>query len=72
LVYDISKAYHLVRLHPDSYQLVGFCIEDENGKVEFYLYVVMVFGLGPAGQVLGRVMRPILRFLTNAGVRNII
>jgi hypothetical protein len=71
-VYDISKAYHHVRLHPDSYQLVGFCVEDENRKEEFYHYVVMVFGLGPAGQVLGRVMRPIPRFLTNAGVRNIV
>jgi hypothetical protein len=25
-VYDISKAYHHIRLHPDSYELVGFCL----------------------------------------------
>jgi hypothetical protein len=32
--------------------------------------VVVVFGLGPAGQTLGRVIRPVLKFLTDARVRN--
>jgi hypothetical protein len=38
-VYDISKAYHHIRLHPDSYSnsLVGFCVEDEDGKERFYM-----------------------------------
>jgi hypothetical protein len=70
-VYDITKAYHHLRLHPDSYELVGFCVEDEKGIEHFYHYVVVVFGLGPAGQALGRVMRPILRKLTDLGVRNL-
>jgi hypothetical protein len=70
-VYDITKAYHHLRLHPDSYQLVGFCVEEESGKEHFYHYVVVVFGLGPAGQLLGRVMRPILRKLADLGIRNL-
>jgi hypothetical protein len=45
-------------------------MEDASGKEHFYRFVILVFGLGPAGQVLGRVMRPILRFLSNNGVRN--
>jgi hypothetical protein len=71
-VCDISKAYHHIRLHPDSYCLVGFCVEDEDGKERFYHYVVVVFGLGPAGQALGRVMRPILRTLADLGIRNLV
>jgi hypothetical protein len=70
-VYDISKAYHHLLLHPDSYELVGFCIVDEEGKERFYHYVVVVFGLGPAGQLLGRMMRPILRKLSEMGLRNV-
>jgi hypothetical protein len=70
-VFDVSKAYHHIRLHPDSYELVGFCVEDEAAKEHFYFYVVVVFGLGPVGQTLGRVMRPVLKFLTDAGVRNL-
>jgi hypothetical protein len=69
-VYDISKAYHHLRLHHDLYQLVGFYVEDINGKERFYHYVVVVFGLAPAGQLLSRVMRPILKALADRGVRN--
>jgi hypothetical protein len=52
-VFDISKAYHHLRLLPESYNLVGFCLPDKDGKERFYYYVVVVFGLGPAGQLLG-------------------
>jgi hypothetical protein len=38
---------------------------------EYYHYVVVVFGLGLAGQALGRVMKPILTFLALNGIRNI-
>jgi hypothetical protein len=69
-VFDISKAYHHLRLHPSSYKLVGFCVQDEDGKERFYHYVVVVFGLGPAGQALGRVMRPIMIYLAKCGIRN--
>jgi hypothetical protein len=68
-VFDISKAYHHLRLAPESYELVGFCIMDKEGKERFYHYVVVVFGLGPAGQALGRVMRPILTYLYLVGIR---
>jgi hypothetical protein len=71
-VYDISKAYHHIHLHPDSYCLVGFCVEDEDGKERFYHYIVVVFRLGPAGQALGQVMRPILRTLADLAIRNLV
>jgi hypothetical protein len=70
-VFDVSKAYHHIRLAPESYCLVGFCVEDKDKKERFYHFVVLVFGLGPSGQVLGRVMRPILIFLSLKGIRNI-
>jgi hypothetical protein len=69
-VFDISKAYHHLRLHPSSYELVGFCVQDVDGKERFYHYVVVVFDLGPAGQALGRVMRPIMIYLAKCGIRN--
>jgi hypothetical protein len=68
-VFDITEAYYHIRLHPESYELVVFCVESPEGVEEFYHYVVLVFGLGPAGQALGRVIRPILSFLCLAAVR---
>jgi hypothetical protein len=69
-VFDVSKAYHHLRLAPESYDLVGFCVPDEDGKDYFYHFVVVVFGLGPAGQALSRVMKPILIHLASQGIRN--
>jgi hypothetical protein len=70
-VFDVSKAYHHLRLAPESYDLVGFCVVGEDVKERFYHFVVVVFGLGPAGQALGRVMRPVLSFLSKMGIRNL-
>jgi hypothetical protein len=47
-------------------------VEEEEGRKHYYHFVVVVFGLGPAGQALGRVMRPILRYLADHGVRNMV
>jgi hypothetical protein len=47
-------------------------MEDEDGKERFHHYVVVDFGLGPAGQALGRVMRPILRTLADLLIRNLV
>jgi hypothetical protein len=47
-------------------------VEDEEGREHYYHFVVVVFGLGPAGQALSRVMRPILRYLADHGVRNMV
>jgi hypothetical protein len=69
-VFNISMAYHHLGLHPSSYKLVGFCVQDEDGKERLYHYVVVVFGLGPAGQALGRVMRSILIYLAKCGIQN--
>jgi hypothetical protein len=35
-VFDISKAYHHLWLSPESYDLVGFCVPDKDGKERFY------------------------------------
>jgi hypothetical protein len=69
-IFDISKAYHHLLFSPESYNLVGFCVTDGSGKERFYHFVVVVFGLGPAGQLLARVMRPILTSLMLRGIRN--
>jgi hypothetical protein len=45
-------------------------VTDESGKERFHHFVVVVFGLGPAGQLLARVMRPILTYLMLRGIRN--
>jgi hypothetical protein len=67
-VFDLEAAYHQVRVHPGSYKYLGFCI-DFDGKERLFFFVILVFGLKLAGQVLGRLLKPLLVFLGLSGVR---
>jgi hypothetical protein len=67
-VFDLEAAYHHVRLHPESYKYVGFCL-DFDGVESFFFFVILVFGLKTAGQVLGRLLKPLISFLGLSGVR---
>jgi hypothetical protein len=68
VVFDLKSAYHYVRLHSSSYELMGFKVTDEEGAVTYYCYVVLVFGLKVAAQVLGRVLKPVISFLIQNGI----
>jgi hypothetical protein len=67
-IFDLEAAYHHVRLSPDSYKYVGFSV-DFDGVDKFYMFVVLVFGLKPAGQVLGRLVKPLISFVVASGGR---
>jgi hypothetical protein len=66
-VFDLEAAYHHCRLSPESYKYVGFCVDSGAGE-EFYCFCVLVFGLKPAGQILGRLLKPVLVFLAQQGI----
>ena len=68
-VFDLEAAYHNIRLHPESYCLVGFMVPSEDGEECFYIYVVLPFGLASAALVLFRMTKPIVQFLRLQGVR---
>jgi hypothetical protein len=68
VVFDLKSAFHHVRLHSSSYELMGFKVTDEEGTITFYCYVVLVFGLKVAAQVLGRVLKPVISFLIQNGI----
>jgi hypothetical protein len=44
VVLDLKSAFHHVRLHASSYELMGFKVIDEKGIITYYCYVVLVFG----------------------------
>jgi hypothetical protein len=47
---------------PRCYELMGFQVIDEDGQVSYYCFVVLVFGLKVAAQVLCRVLKPSVPF----------
>jgi hypothetical protein len=48
--------------------LLGFQVLGRDGVVRYYCFVVLVFGLKIAAQVLGRVMKLVCTFLIQNGI----
>jgi hypothetical protein len=68
VVFDLKSAFHHVRLHADSYELMGFKVVDKGGITRYYCYIVLVFRFKIAAQVLGRVLKPVVSFLIQNGI----
>jgi hypothetical protein len=62
-VFDLKSAFHHIRLHAGSYELMGFKVTDEEVTITYYCYVVLVFRFKVAAQVLGQVLKPVISFL---------
>jgi hypothetical protein len=67
-LFDLKSVYHHLRLNPVCYELMGFKVMNEDGTYKFYVYVVLVFGLKVAAQVLGRLLKPVMSYLRQNGV----
>ena len=70
--YDLSSAYHHVRIHEDHWQFLGFSVPDEKGEDRYYVFTCMPFGLASATHCLARLTKPICALLAKRGIRNTI
>lgn len=67
--YDLSSAYHHIKIHPDHKKYLGFCVPGPEGD-EFYQFECMPFGLASATKCLARITKPICAFLAKKGIRH--
>ena len=68
--YDLSAAYHHIKIHEDFKKFLCFKVPNEEGLDEFYQFEVMPFGLASATQCLARVTKPICAHLAAQGIRH--
>jgi hypothetical protein len=68
VVFDLKSAFHHIPLHPSVYQLMGFQVKQLDGSIKYYYFVVLVFGLKVAAQILGWVLKPVIIFLLQNGI----
>ena len=69
--YNLSSAYHHVKIFEGHRKFLGFSIPGEQGE-EFYVFTCMPFGLASATHCLARMTKPICAFLAKEGIRNTI
>jgi hypothetical protein len=67
LTFDLKSAFHHLALHPSYYELMGFKI-NRDGKVRYFVFTVLVFGMKVSSQALGRMLKPLCTYLTQNGV----
>ena len=69
-MYDLSSAYHHVKIHPDHRKYLGFAIPGSDGKEEYYQFECMPFGLALATKCLASLTKPICALLAREGIRH--
>ena len=67
--YDLSSAYHHISVNPDHYKYLGFSWIDEMGRMRYFVFVVVPFGLSTACYALSKIMRPLVKKWRSAGIR---
>jgi hypothetical protein len=68
-VFDLENQYFHVRLAAEARQYFGFSWIDNSGEEKFYVFNVMVYGFAAAASVVTRLIKPIMGWLHDQGIR---
>jgi hypothetical protein len=55
--FDLKSAYLMIPVHPRFTRYLGFAVEEDDGSVTYYKYLMLPFGLNDAARVLTKVMK---------------
>ena len=62
ITFDLKNGYHHIQIHPSQHSLLGFSYTDSRGKIRYFQFVVMPFGLNSAGLIFTKVLRELLKY----------
>ena len=66
--YDLKSGYHHIDIHKHQHELLGFSYHDYTGKVRYFQFVVLPFGLCTAGFVFTQVLRILVMAWRRQGI----
>ena len=55
--FDLKSAYLMIPVHPRFTRYLGFAVEEDDGSISYYKYLMLPFGLNDAARVLTKVMK---------------
>ena len=67
--WDLTNCYFHVVIVPEDRKYLGFSIPDTEGKVRFYQFNVMIYGISVAAAVITSLTKPLLSHLHKRGIR---
>ena len=69
--FDLKSGYHHVDVHPEHQQYLGFSW-DTSGISQYFVFAVLPFGLSTACYVFTKLMRPMVRYWRDKGLKAIV
>ena len=68
--FDLKSDYHLVDIYPEHQKYLGFRWDD-NDQVCYFVFTALPFGLSIACYCFTKLMRPLVRFWRDKGLKAI-
>ena len=74
LCLDLKNCYFHVKLHASDYGKVAFAVPKEGSDTEydFYVILVMVYGLSPASFIINLLTKPLIDFASSLNIKLLI
>ena len=70
--FDLKSGYHHIGIHPLHRKFLGFEWTDNDGKVRYFQFCVLSFGLSSACFVFTKVMRSFVKRWRGMGFRSVV
>ena len=67
--FDLKAGYHHVGVHKSQHNLLGFSYTDYQGKLRYFKFTVLPFGLSTAGLIFSKVLRELIRIWRSQGIQ---
>ena len=68
ITFDLKSGYHHIPIAEEHHKYLGF-EWDFGQEISHFVFVVLPFGLGPAGYVFSKLMRPLIKKWRKEGKR---
>ena len=74
LCLDLKNCYFHVKLHRSDYGKVAFAVpkEGSNSKYDFYVVLVMIYGLSPASFIINLLTKPLIDLASSLSIKSVI
>ena len=72
LKYDLTSAFHHIKIHPEHVKYLGVSYENKDGIVVYMVFTHLPFGAASAVHCITKVMKPIVAHLAEQGIRHTI
>ena len=70
-IYDLTSAFHHIKIFEEHQQYLGFALPGRDGKKErYFVFLVMPFGLASAVKCITRITKPLCSYFAKNGIRH--